>query len=238
MTTKTILLDLDNTLLGNDMDTFLPAYFGALQKRLGHLLPNHHLPAMMHAAVKQLQSRQEAQATNYDTFMAEFSRRVGHSIEAIQGLLDQFYTTDYPALQHYTEPRPEAPVIVDYLLNQGCRVVVATNPLFPAVAIAQRLEWAGVGQFPYTWVTHMENSHFAKPNPHYYQEILTTTGSLPQHTWMVGDDPLNDIAPARALGLKTWWIVPAVAAPDQVLCDQQGSLADFLAWITAENTKL
>jgi FMN phosphatase YigB (HAD superfamily) len=52
---------------------------------------------------------------------------------------------------------------------------------------------------------------------------------------MVGDDPENDIEPAQALGLKTWWITDAAPnlSPDKlkIIPDNQGSLADFLGWL-------
>ena len=98
----------------------------------------------------------------------------------------------------------------EVLSDEGYRVVIATNPLFPATAIEQRLDWAGVRDFPYALVTTMENSHFSKPNPRYYEEILAKIQSAPETTWMIGDNPTNDIIPARTLGLKTWWITDAI----------------------------
>jgi FMN phosphatase YigB (HAD superfamily) len=123
--------------------------------------------------------------------------------------------------------------VVRRLLADGHQVVIATNPLFPAEAINQRMAWAGVNGFPYALVTTMENSRYFKPDPKYYQEILTKIDGSPQTTWMVGDDPVNDIEPARSLGISTWWITPngssSVKSPPK--SDQQGSLSDFLAWI-------
>jgi len=46
---------------------------------------------------------------------------------------------------------------------------------------------------------------------------------------MVGDDWKNDITPAAAVGLYTYWIAPVDAAPpDPALLNGQGSL-DVLA---------
>jgi len=36
---KAILFDLDGTLISNSMDTFLPAYFSALVKKVDGLIP-------------------------------------------------------------------------------------------------------------------------------------------------------------------------------------------------------
>ncbi len=60
--------------------------------------------------------------------------------------------------------------------------------------------------------------------------------SEPESAWMVGNDVKRDIAPAQALGLKTWWIIDDGGTPEQSPtppCDEYGSLADFLASIEA-----
>ena len=230
---RTILLDLDNTLLGNDMGTFLPAYFAALQKRMGHLVPGRNLPELMIASVQRIQAIRKPTHTHFVAFMNEFSRQIGHPPEVIQGSLDKFYEEDYPNLREYTQYRPEASKIVEHLLAQGYCLVIATNPLFPAVAIEQRLAWAGLSGLPIAHVTTMENSYFSKPNLNYYQDILTTIHCTPELTWMVGDDPINDIVPARTLGFKTWWISNQTNLNTGVECDQQGNLATFWQWLQA-----
>ena len=82
----------------------------------------------------------------------------------------------------------------------------------------------------------MENSHFSKPDPRYYQEILGVVDTEPESAWMVGDDVERDIVPAQVLGLKTWWItaVGDTSAQNPVLpADKYGTLADFLTSLEA-----
>jgi FMN phosphatase YigB (HAD superfamily) len=127
--------------------------------------------------------------------------------------------------------RPAAVDLISAAFDRGLAVVIATNPLFPRLAIERRLEWAGipVGQYDYALVTTYENMHAAKPQPAYYREILEVTGSEPREALMVGDDWRNDIAPAAAAGLFTYWIAPDDApAPDAGLIHGRGSL-DALA---------
>ncbi len=237
MTTTTILLDLDNTLLGNDMHNFLPPYFVSLGKRLREFIDSKDLQQLLINSVQTMMDNQDPDVSNMAVFWADFSRRIGYPIEVLQPAIDAFYAQEYPRLQQYTHFRPQAQPLIRRLFDDGYQVVIATNPLFPATAIEQRLDWAGVNGFPYALVTTMENSHFAKPNPRYYQEILAKVNSAPQSTWMVGDNLQHDIAPARSLGLKTWWInddtqhsAPAQPPP---ACDKQGTLAELLAWIEA-----
>jgi HAD superfamily hydrolase (TIGR01549 family) len=217
------------------MRQFLPAYFAALEKRLGPFMNGQNLVQVMIASVQVVQANQDSRVSNMAAFMADLTQRIGFPLESIQPIIDTFYREDYPELRRYTTFRPEAQAVIRHLLAGGYKVVIATNPLFPATAVAQRLAWAGIRDFPYALVTTMENSHFSKPNLRYYQEILARVESTPETTWMVGDDPENDIAPARTLGLRTWWITNTAqhspGAQPAPKCDKQGSLADFLTWI-------
>ena len=56
MTITTVLLDLDNTLLGNPMSAFLPAYFETAQTRFSHSIASENLREAMIAAVHTTQS--------------------------------------------------------------------------------------------------------------------------------------------------------------------------------------
>ena len=93
-------------------------------------------------------------------------------------------------------------------LDQGYRLVIATNPLFPRAAIEQRLAWAGVPttEFRYDLVTTYENMHACKPNREYYEEILSRLAVEPELAIMVGDDWDNDIGGATQAGLHAYWI--------------------------------
>jgi HAD superfamily hydrolase (TIGR01549 family) len=215
------------------MDRFLPAYFTLLEKRLAGFIREEPLRQLMYRSVQVMQTKTDPTVTNLDAFVADFAQRLGVPIEMIQPSIEEFYHDDYPHLQQHTFPRPEAKEVITYLINQGYQVVIATNPLFPATAIMQRINWAEVHDFSYALVTTMENSHFCKPDPRYYLEILDKVGASPQTTWMVGDDVENDILPARSLGLNTWWITANPAAVNQA--DQQGTLADFLFWLKSGN---
>ena len=233
MTTSTILLDLDNTLLGNDMEEFLPPYFALLHKHYQEFIDVQALWQITLSSVQTIHTQPGDAGNNVEIFVAEFSRRIGQPVEVVERVWDTFYREDFPRLQAYTTHRPEAEVVVRRLLADGHQVVIATNPLFPAAAIEQRMGWAGVNDFPYALVTTMENSRYFKPDPHYYREILAKVNGAPETTWMVGDDPVNDIEPARSLGISTWWITPnglsSKTPPPE--SDKQGSLSDFLAWI-------
>ena len=106
----------------------------------------------------------------------------------------EFYANGYPALRQYTRRKPEACQVVEKAFDLGYDVVIATNPLFPATAIEQRLEWADLADFPYRLVTTYENSRACKPNLLYYEQILENIGHCADACLMVGDEDRDMIA--------------------------------------------
>lgn len=227
---RTILLDLDDTLLGNKMERFLPLYFAALGECLSHFIVPENLVRKVLASSRVMIQNQDPTVTNQQAFDADFFPDLGHPESEVRSAIASFYEDDFPALKQYTQLRPEARPLVRYLFDQGYDVVIATNPLFPRRAIEHRLDWAGVSDFPFRLVTTYENSHFSKPNPRYYQEILEVVGCRPQEGIMVGDDFENDIAPAMQVGLHTYWITDGTPDGNSPYLGLRGSLGDCLSW--------
>jgi HAD superfamily hydrolase (TIGR01662 family) len=228
---QAVLLDLDDTLLGNDMERFLPLYFAALGERMACFIDPEDLVRKVLASSRVMMQNQDADITNQQAFDADFFKGLGHPESEVRPVLEAFYEDDFSALKRYTQPRPEARPLVQSLFDQGYDVVIATNPLFPRRAIEHRLDWAGVSDFDFKLITTYENSHFSKPNPRYYQEILDKIGCRPQDAVMVGDDLQNDIAPALHVGLQAYWIRDGVSDDFSPYLGLQGTLADCLHWV-------
>ena len=62
--------------------------------------------------------------------------------------------------------------IVARLKERGFRVILATNPIFPAIATQNRICWAGLEPEDFELYTTYENSCHCKPNLDYYRDIL------------------------------------------------------------------
>lgn len=241
----TLLIDLDDTLLGNNIDIFLPAYLQALSKELApYADPNRLVKNLLWATQKMIQN-QQPNCTLQQVFEASFYPALGLNVEEVREPIGQFYANVFPTLQNLTHPRPEAVRLMDEAFEQGWQVVVATNPLFPRAAILHRLAWAGlpIERYPFRLITSYEHFHFAKPHPAYYAEILGLLGWPEGPVISVGNDLHNDIEPSRRLGLPTFLISPngtgtqldGPAAPTG-----QGDLRQLINWlekIPAESLK-
>jgi len=171
----------------------------------------------------------DGQATNEEVFAAAFYPLAGHTRAELEPIFLDFYEHDFPHLRQFTRRKPEARQVVQHAFALGHDVVIATNPLFPAIAIRQRLAWAGVDDFPYRLVTSYENSRFCKPNLHYFEQILAYIDHQPATCLMVGDEDMDMVA-AR-IGCQTFLVPgPATAlTPETPEPTYRGALADVLA---------
>jgi HAD superfamily hydrolase (TIGR01662 family) len=185
------------------------------------------------ASTRVMMHNQDPTVTNEQAFETDFFPRLGLAVSELRSTIAAFYEEDFAALEQYTAQRPQARPLIQFLLDQGYDVVIATNPMFPGRAIEHRLEWAGVLDFPLKLVTTLENSHFCKPDPKYYGEVLDKVECRPHEAIMVGDDFGNDIEPASRVGLHTYWIVSDGVDSNEAYSGFRGTLGDCLAWMQA-----
>ncbi|MCU0235060.1 MAG: HAD hydrolase-like protein [Thermoanaerobaculales bacterium] len=229
---KALLLDLDDTLIDNPMDSFIPAYFAALREWVAGVVPPERFIAELKAATRAMAANDGSGPSNEEVFAAAFYPALGVPRGELEPLLDRFYREAFPRLAPLTAPRPAAPRILEWAHARGLQVVIATNPLFPRSAIEQRMAWGGIGvdRYRYALVTSYENCRATKSHPAYYREILAALGRHPDECLMVGDRWDWDIACAGAAGIASYWIAEPAAAAQAAEVEPvgRGSLDDFL----------
>ena len=98
---------------------------------------------------------------------------------------------------------PQAAEAVKRAKALGFRTVLATNPIFPAVATESRVRWAGLQPEDFALITTYEDTRHCKPNPDYYRDILERLRLSPEECLMVGNDATEDLAAASA-GLEVF----------------------------------
>jgi FMN phosphatase YigB (HAD superfamily) len=222
---RAILFDLDGTLLSNNMDLFLPHYFEALTAYVADIIqPERFMSRLMQATEMMLTN--DGHVTNEEAFAEAFYPLAGRSREEMEKIFADFYSKKFPSLRQYTQRIPEARQVVQLAFDQGYDVVVATNPIFPATAVEQRLKWAGVADFPYRLVTTYENSRAAKPNLLYFEQVLEAIGRSPEMSMVVGDEDMDMVA--GHLGCRTFLVLGPRTdlAPTTPTPTYQGTLAD------------
>jgi FMN phosphatase YigB (HAD superfamily) len=200
---QAILFDLDGTLLSNNMDVFLPHYFELLGSHMAHIMPPKPFLAHLMRATGAMIAN-DGRATNEQVFSKAFYPVNGYTREQVDPLFQDFYANDFARLRTYTQRRPRARHAVQLAFDLGLDVVIATNPVFPAVAVYQRLAWAGVDDLPYDLVTTYENSRATKPNLLYFEQILESLGRPSAATLVVGDEDMDMVA--AHLGCRTFLV--------------------------------
>jgi len=233
--TLTLLLDLDDTLLGNSMDTFIPAYLQALCDHLAPLIPAEKLVSTLLSGTQAMLDNNFPDKTLKEVFDQAFYPALGIQQTDYVEEFNTFYRDVFPALKGLTKFQPEAVKTIEEAFKRDYNVAIATNPLFPMTAIWQRLEWAGLSPdiFPFILVPSYESFHFAKPNTAFFTELLASIGWPAGPVVMVGDDYEHDIAPARLLGIGNFWVIKEEPSTRDDLPPGAGSgkIQDLIPWL-------
>ena len=231
----TLLLDLDDTLLRNNFEIFLPYYLEAFSQIVSPIIePDIFAEALMESTRLMINNRLP-DCTLKEVFESSFYPRLNVVKERFEIVAERFYLEEYPKLRIHTQHIPGAAELVQTAHDKGFSISISTNPLFPKVAIEERLNWANLSQnnFQYDLISSFESFHFAKPDPSYYAELLAQLGWPHGPVLVVGDDLESDILAANQLGLKTYWVNPDEVEikdlPESATA--YGSLSELMDWI-------
>ena len=114
--------------------------------------------------------------SNEEAFWDKFESIYGPKVYYDKPVFDEFYAVDFKQARCFCGYNPKAAEAVALARELGLRTALATNPLFPSVATETRIGWAGSTGRISSWLRHMKNSRFCKPNPEYYREMASGLG--------------------------------------------------------------
>lgn len=201
----TLLFDLDGTLLPVGPDFFAVDYPEAVAPYFKHIIEPAAFKEVLFKSTFDMINNRDPQLLNIDAFGISFQRRAGYSWKRVWPVFERFYNEEFPKLQTLVPESKVARSIVEACVSQGWEIVVATNPVFPEVAIRERMKWCGIEDFPWEFITTIDDMHFCKPHIEYYQEIIDRLGLVPSNCVMIGNDMQEDMV-AGKLGIKTIFI--------------------------------
>lgn len=232
MTVSAVLFDLDGTLLPMDQECFAKTYYKGL---LSVLADRGYDPATVLGAVTDgvhAMVKNDGRATNEVVFWDHFVSVFGEQIREEEPVLRRFYETDFQQIRQVCGYDNRAAAVVRRLRERGFRVILATNPLFPAIATESRMRWAGLDPTDFEWYTTYENSRYCKPNSAYYREILQRIGCSAGQCLMVGNDVEEDMI-ARNLGLSVFLLTDCLINPNgrDISAYPHGSFDELSAYL-------
>ena len=229
---KSDIFDLDCTLLPMDQEKFIYSYFSRLTGRLAQLgyekdeVKKHIWNGTM------AMERNDGILTNEQIFWNYFTNAYGGETLKHQTVFEEFYRTDFQLVKEVCEVNPASRQVVDILKGKGYPLILATNPLFPAIATQSRVRWAGLQPEDFIHITTYENASYAKPNPSYYQEILDKLDLRAEECLMVGNDAKEDMA-AEQVGMRVFLLTNLLINTDKLDISRypQGGFPELLAYI-------
>ncbi|MDR0326212.1 MAG: HAD family hydrolase [Oscillospiraceae bacterium] len=233
----TILFDLDGTLLTMSQDAFLKAYFSELKKVFVKLKmdADESIKAVWagtHAMVKDGGNGFNAQ--RFWTVFAECLSLSEEKRQTAEAACDSFYQNEFDAVKSVIVPNGVSKRIVRAMASKGYTAVLATNPLFPACAVATRLRWIGLELSDFSHITHYSNSKYCKPHPGYYRDIFETIGKEPGQCLMIGNHPVEDMS-VGALGAETFLVTDCLEneSGTDITAFRHGTLAELERYLNS-----
>jgi len=212
---KVILFDLDGTLLPMDQDIFVKYYFGGLAKKLA---PYGYEPEKLVQAVWQgtrAMVKNDGSRSNEEVFWEFFENIFGERVHEDKPIFEEFYANEFQKVKDVCGYNKKAGEMIRVLKEKGYRIVLATNPLFPAIATESRMRWAGLSLEDFEIYTTYEDNYFCKPNLKYYLDIANKIGVKPEECIMVGNDVSEDMV-AEKLGMKVFLLTDCLINKENV----------------------
>ena len=233
---KTIIFDLDGTLLPLDMEKFMHIYFKEMGMAFHDMIEPKNLVDSVWKATDVMVSNTEHR-TNEEVFMEAFEKLIDGDLETYKTRFDEFYDKGFLKVKESVSSMPLMRETVELLKQKGYEVVIATNPMFPRKAILHRVAWAGFKESDFSYITCYENNHYCKPQIQFYEEVLREIGRTPKECMMVGNDVEEDLV-AGKLGMETYLITDHIIkrCEEEPCCTYQGSYEDFYKFVESLKT--
>lgn len=229
MMLKNYLFDLDGTLLPMDLKPFIELYLQAFCERFSRQVqvePKTLVKGIWEGAAAMGQNN--GSCLNREVFWKALNRCCGKDMRGCEQEFDDFYRNEFAAAKAATRENPYAAKSIRLLKARGCRLIVATNPIFPAAATHTRIRWAGLDPNDFDYITVYDNCSASKPNLLYYQDLCSFCGIEPKESMMVGNDVDEDMCAAE-LGMQTYLVTDCLINRSGKSIDRypHGSFRDF-----------
>ena len=236
MSIKVVLFDLDGTLLPMDQEEFVKGYFRLLTKKVAPLGydPKKLIEAVWAGTAAMV--RNDGAQNNETVFWKKFSEIFGEQSLKDIPVFDEFYRIEFQGAKECCGYNPEAKKAIYAIRDMGLRIVLATNPIFPAVATESRIRWAGLEPSDFEIYTTYENIGYSKPNIRYYTEIAERLEVSPEECLMVGNDVTEDMI-AESIGMKVFLLTDCLINKEQkdISVYPHGSFDKLIEYIASLN---
>lgn len=207
MAIKTVLFDMDGTLLNMGESAFEKEYLKRMVLFLEQRYPGYGkdlVKAVGYGA--EMMKVSDGSHTNLEVFWEGFEKASGKTREEIEPVITQYYQTDFTHIGDTYVPDEDMQNAVRTLHQKGYQLLVATTPVVPRIANDERVRWSGLSDIPWLDVTSFETYNYSKPNVKYFEQICSKYQLNPAECLMIGDSLVKDY-PATELGMDFYLLL-------------------------------
>jgi FMN phosphatase YigB (HAD superfamily) len=227
----TLLLDLDGTLLHFNLDDFIVGYMNMIREHFSKFSWADQIENWILTGTG-LMLNNKSSKTNKQVFIQYFSSMSGLKEEDIWLNFMDFYQNKFDRLQEISDRDHNAIRFIEKAVSYGYQLVLATQPIFPEIAIRKRLRWAGLDKIPFRLITDIEKMNASKPSLEYFLQLLDLIRADSGKCVMVGNDPVADMGAEKA-GIATFFLITEenqVIPPQAKFAGQFSDLEKLLGW--------
>jgi len=228
---RTLLWDLDGTLLQVSMKEFIPAYLGGLYRHLGPDIDEQLFSRSVRGIIGGMLGERVPTGSNEETFLLGLKQTMGIAPERFRRAFDAFCDDGLTDLADLVKPLPLVPNLLAKARQRGLEMVIATNPVFPRRIIEARLHSAGLSESDFSLVTCFEETRYCKPQAGFFDDLLVTIDRRPKECLMIGNDTEHDLAAGRC-GIPTYLLETNLIdrAGGDYICDFRGDHRQLLSF--------
>ena len=230
-----ILFDLDGTLLPMRQEQFVAYYMpllaGAYEKQKEGVDKKALIAAVWDGYKAMIGN--DGSRTNREAFWEHMEGRLPVPQKEAEEIALDFYRDDFNRAKAVTHPSLWAKKAVKAAKENGGKVYLATNPVFPRCATENRIRWAGLDAADFEIITTYEDCRFCKPDPRYFSDLLERFSLDPEECLMAGNDVEEDLAAAK-VGISTFLVTDTMENFKNlpIRSDYQGSLQELAGFLS------
>lgn len=190
-----IFVDYDGTLVKNSEEKFMKTYFSILSRKVK--LPVEKIFNLVMDSIYEITKIEDPSKNLFERFLESISKKTGKSKDYWYNIFLDFYKNEFDELRKIIKVNKK---LTNFIKNSNYKFIFASNPLFPEIAVKKRIDFANLSPENFFYIATMENSHYAKPNPKFFAEILKKISVAADKCLMIGDTE-NDKA-SEKVGIK------------------------------------